>query len=262
MRQSVAKHLFLRMKLFISLILFSVYYNCAAQTFNNIATFTTQQGLTNNFITCLEKDEDGFLWIGTHEGLNQYDGTEFINVLSNTKNNLPSNIINKICCINKTTLLVSTQGGLCFLDTKTLEGKIIERPETVAGSKEPLLAWDVLYDKKEKEIWVSAADGLYVLSAEGKLKRKMKEGKATGSFAAYLFKDHYSHVFFYSGQLNGFYYPDFDKNQSIPIEKVLPAFPLNNICRQYTLRNATFENDKIICCFTNKNIDNKKNLLA
>ena len=262
MRHCVAKHLFLRMKLFISIILFLVCVNCAAQSFENIETFTTQNGLSNNFVSCLEKDAEGFLWVGTHEGLNQYDGTEFINVLSNSKNNLPSNVINKICSIDKTTLIVSTQGGMSFLDTKTLEGRIIEKPGAAAGAKEPLLAWDFLYDKKEKEIWVGAVESIYVLTTEGKLKRQIKATKTNGVFAGFLFMDRSGNVFFYSQQLNGFFYPDFDKDELIPVEKKMPEFPLNNFLGQYAFRNATFENNKIICCFTNKNAGNIKNLLA
>ena len=189
MKECVAKHLFLRMKWCISLILFFVCHNCTSQPFENIETFTTQNGLSNNYTTYLEKDEDGFLWVGTHEGLNQYDGTEFINVLSNSKNNLPSNVINKICSINKNKLIVSTQGGIIFLDTKTLEGRIIENPGAAAGAKEPLLAWDFLYDKKDKEIWVGAVEGIYVLTSEGKLKRKINATRTDGVFASYLFTD-------------------------------------------------------------------------
>ena len=42
-----------------------------AQWFNNLSAFTTQNGLSNNTVTCLQKDSAGFLWIGTHEGLNR-----------------------------------------------------------------------------------------------------------------------------------------------------------------------------------------------
>ena len=254
------------MGIFISLILLFVYQHTTAQAFDNIISFTTQNGLSNNSITCLEKDEDGFLWIGTHEGLNQYDGTEFVNVLSNAKNNLPSNIINKICYINKTTLAISTQGGLCFLNTKTLEGQKAGPPDSKTPGQSTYLAWDILYDKKKKELWVGTADGLYVLSDEGKLKRKIEADKtdpARGVFALYLFKDKFDNIFFFSQKRYGFFYADFDKKELLPLESKLPDFPLNELTgNKYNLRGASFIDNKIICCFSNTDVANKKSILA
>ncbi|HMO66706.1 MAG TPA: two-component regulator propeller domain-containing protein, partial [Verrucomicrobiota bacterium] len=35
------------------------------------------QGLSQNFITAMAQDRDGFLWFGTFSGLNRWDGYEF-----------------------------------------------------------------------------------------------------------------------------------------------------------------------------------------
>ena len=35
---------------------------------------TTENGLSDNGVTCLLEDRDGFIWIGTERGLNRYDG--------------------------------------------------------------------------------------------------------------------------------------------------------------------------------------------
>ena len=254
------------MKVYVILILIFFYQFGAAQSFNNIAVYTTQNGLSNNIISCLEKDEDGFLWIGTHEGLNQYDGTEFINVLSNSKNNLPSNSINKICCINKTTLAVSTGSGLCFLNTKTLEGKTINKPGNYGSVQNAFIAYDILYDKKEKELWVGTIDGLYVLSDEGSLKRKMEPNKSNDPnkiFALHLFKDAFDHVFFLCKNPNGFFYPDFEKNKLLPIESRIPGLPLNKFVEdKYYLRAANFDDNKITCCFSAKDPSAKKSIIV
>jgi len=42
--------------------------------FENI---TTSNGLSDNMITCIYEDRNGFLWIGTANGLNKYDGLKF-----------------------------------------------------------------------------------------------------------------------------------------------------------------------------------------
>ena len=258
-----AKHLFLNMKLPFCLLLFFLWQNTNAQFFENGLTFTTRNGLSNNNITCLEKDEEGFLWIGTHEGLNQYDGTEFVNVLRNEKNNLPSNVINKICCINKTTLAISTRRGLCLLNTKTLEGTNVPDP---SGSPSPVLPWDILYNKKQKELWVGTADGLYVFSTNGKLIRKIKAAKKGSGGRVFVFKlfmDRFDNIFFYSTLENGFFYPDFEKNRYYPIEDKMPDFPLNKLlAANYYLRGASYEDNKIICCFTTDKNAAHKNIIS
>jgi ligand-binding sensor domain-containing protein len=38
---------------------------------------TIENGLSQNRINCILQDRDGFMWIGTNEGLNKYDGYEF-----------------------------------------------------------------------------------------------------------------------------------------------------------------------------------------
>ncbi|WP_420154332.1 ligand-binding sensor domain-containing protein, partial [Siphonobacter sp.] len=57
--------------------------------------FTTQHGLSSNVITSLAKDRRGFLWIGTINGLNRFDGLTF-KVFKSTgaASGLPSNYVN------------------------------------------------------------------------------------------------------------------------------------------------------------------------
>jgi len=46
----------------------------ADRTFERISTL---DGLSENYINCLFQDSRGFIWIGTNDGLNRYDGYEF-----------------------------------------------------------------------------------------------------------------------------------------------------------------------------------------
>ena len=42
-----------------------------------LSTFNSQQGLSQNSITCSITDQQGFLWFATQGGLNRFDGYEF-----------------------------------------------------------------------------------------------------------------------------------------------------------------------------------------
>ncbi len=39
--------------------------------------YSAREGLTQNTVTCLFQDQQGFLWVGTQDGLNRFDGYEF-----------------------------------------------------------------------------------------------------------------------------------------------------------------------------------------
>lgn len=40
----------------------------------DIRMLTMQDGLADNTVPCIYKDEDGFMWLGTNNGLSRYDG--------------------------------------------------------------------------------------------------------------------------------------------------------------------------------------------
>ena len=49
--------------------------------------YTTNEGLPSNYVTCVLKDRDGFLWFGTWYGLCRFDGEKFVTFNKPTKDN-------------------------------------------------------------------------------------------------------------------------------------------------------------------------------
>lgn len=254
----------MRLSFFIFILLTSK--NCCAQWFDNITAYTIQNGLSNNTITRLQKDEAGFLWAGTHEGLNRYDGTEFVNVLSSKKNHLPSNNILALCFIGNNTIVAGTDQGLCFLNTFSLEGRLITLHGGNVNFGLENYIIDILFLKDKNEIWVSAWSGVFVLDIYGSIKKSIapKPG-ATGrnAFAHQLLRDKNGDVFFYSSAYRGFYYPSFEKQDLIPVEKKLPGFDLNTLLkRNLTLLTTSYIDDVVSCVFQNRNVYNGENYIA
>lgn len=61
--------------------LFGFSNSCDYQIIN----YTTANGLSHNTITCVYQDSKGYVWIGTSNGLNRFDGSAFKNFLPNPK---------------------------------------------------------------------------------------------------------------------------------------------------------------------------------
>jgi ligand-binding sensor domain-containing protein len=57
----------------------------------------TDAGLSHSDILCIMQDSRGFMWFGTEDGLNKYDGYKFIVYKNNrNKNSLSDNYINDL----------------------------------------------------------------------------------------------------------------------------------------------------------------------
>jgi signal transduction histidine kinase/ligand-binding sensor domain-containing protein len=95
-----------------------------SQRFNfSFEQFTTDNGLSHESVLSITKDKDGFMWIGTANGLNRFDGVSFKVFLNNPNNeqSIPGNYIAGTTLDKKGYLWVSTNNGLCRIDTRTLK---------------------------------------------------------------------------------------------------------------------------------------------
>lgn len=101
-----------------NLILFLVSVLYFSQTFSQKNQYifnqvTIENGLSNNSITCIYKDSQGFIWIGTTDGLNRYDGYNFVIYKHNPAdlNSISDNFISTIVEDYSGNLWIGTQGG-------------------------------------------------------------------------------------------------------------------------------------------------------
>lgn len=76
------------------LLTFSIYSQEYLVRFLDIS-----QGLSNNSVTCIYQERQGYIWFGTNDGLNRYDGYNF-KVYRNDVNKKNSIAANYIFCID------------------------------------------------------------------------------------------------------------------------------------------------------------------
>jgi ligand-binding sensor domain-containing protein len=76
--------------------------------------YSTEDGLSRSNVTEIIKDSRGFVWIGTHVGLNRFDGYKFINYYHeiNDSNSLSNSNIRKIVEDKNDDLWIATPYGL------------------------------------------------------------------------------------------------------------------------------------------------------
>jgi signal transduction histidine kinase/ligand-binding sensor domain-containing protein/DNA-binding response OmpR family regulator len=136
------------MKSFKFFILFFFWGITAESVLGQITSYIgIEKGLSNNTVTSTYKDKFGFMWFGTPDGLNRYDGYSF-KIFRNKFNDpasLPNDVINALDADPSGNIWAGTQNGVGVLDSKTLQFSKIAYSDSLKRKK-ILDAW--IYDIK------------------------------------------------------------------------------------------------------------------
>ncbi len=128
-----------------------------------VRAFTTTDGLSHNEVNKVYEDQYGFLWLGTKEGLNRFDGLHFKNYFSERNNfqSLSHNYINDILEYQDGMLLIATSSGLSVFNTKTgqFENDKVNFKSLQARSG---IKVSSLYKDPDNHIWVNHSGQLDV----------------------------------------------------------------------------------------------------
>ncbi len=117
--------------LFLSVLLV-IAFSSSAQYHFSFSHFTSDNGLSQNSITTMMKDQKGYVWFGTRDGLNKFDGVNFTLYNSKPENRLSvlSNRILEIKEDNCGFIWVRTYDEIVYrLDESTGELKRIEKQD-------------------------------------------------------------------------------------------------------------------------------------
>lgn len=150
------------------LILFSATAPGQQLLFEN---YTSEQGLSQNSCYTISQDGDGFMWFGTQDGLNRYDGKQFKVFLPQNAigKKLPSNYITSLFFDSSKNLLwVGTLGGLCLYDPAKDSLVSVGDLFPYAASIEKTPIKKVISFKKDEYWLISFSNGLILLNTETK----------------------------------------------------------------------------------------------
>ena len=111
---------------------------------------TTADGLSHNIVYAIAQDPQGFLWFGTQDGLNRYDGRIFtiFRHLRSDPHSLVHNTVRALAVDSAGTLWVGTVGGLDRYDREA--GRFVHHPEIPESVT-------VIYESPNGLLWVGTA---------------------------------------------------------------------------------------------------------
>lgn len=119
---------------------------------------TVQDGLSRNWVKCICQDNVGYLWVGTGDGLNRYDGISFKTYKYNSDNphSINNNDIFLIHEDRKLNLWIATQSGLNLYNRK--------KDEFVRISNIPYVK--SIYEYDNGLFLIGSPAGLYIFNPE------------------------------------------------------------------------------------------------
>jgi ligand-binding sensor domain-containing protein/two-component sensor histidine kinase len=141
----------------------------------------TENGLPQNTVHSIAQTRDGYIWIGTEEGLARFDGVKFTIFDKQNTPQLRSNYIRALLADRQGALWIGTAEGL----VRMWNGKF-----TLFTTNEglPSNTIQAVYEDRAGNLWVATATGLGLFKSGGLTTFTTRERLITGSIQA-LFED-------------------------------------------------------------------------
>ena len=140
---------------------------------------TTSDGLSNSNVFSITQDHQGFIWVATSDGLNRFDGNNFVTYRYNAtnKNSIANNFIRKIFIDNQNILWIGTQNGLSRYN-RELDNfdNFFNNPNDQDTLRDNVI-WDIYQNRENISeakqgtplLWVSTTEGLHTVKNSANL---------------------------------------------------------------------------------------------
>ncbi|SEI74009.1 Signal transduction histidine kinase [Dyadobacter koreensis] len=135
---------------------------CFAQIPNpRFKHITTNDGLSQSHISAILKDRRGFMWFGSEDGLNKYDGYEFIHYKHdpNDSSSITDSYIQDILEDKEGNLWIGTSNGLDKFDRE--KNSFVHYPDKNGNHD----IQDIFQDSKNR-IWLATNQGLFLFNVQ------------------------------------------------------------------------------------------------
>ncbi len=183
---------------------------------------TTEHGLSQSTITSICQDDDGFLWFGTYDGLNKYDGYNFtVYRHSDDGASLNDNAVWSLFKDNNGNVWVGTRDGLNLYDHELDRFRRIELLKREASEYDDNSVRSIVGDSSGVIWFISNGQGLVNYNhATGRSRYFVHQSNVPGSLSSNslrtLFMDSHSRLWVgsWSGHVD-VYHPRQDRFEHI-----------------------------------------------
>ncbi|MFO7890824.1 MAG: two-component regulator propeller domain-containing protein [bacterium] len=186
---------------------------------NNFHLYTTEDGLTSNYISYLFQDSTGDIWVGTpDEYLNCYKDEHFIQYKSGK--GLENNYVKTIYEDNSGYLWVATIKGLYRKENDFFHK--ITLPNYPSG-----LAIRALYQEKSGTTWIGSNKGLFMVAADQPVFSTEEKDKIIGNSITAINQDLWGNMWI--GAENCLYILEKKEEKNYLIHEMLHKISITNI---------------------------------
>ncbi len=128
----------------------------------------TAEGLSQGGVTTITQDRQGFIWIGTQEGLNRYDGYGFESYyhLEEDESSLSHDSVWSLLSDSQGRLWVGTDAGLNLFNEAARTFSLFDLQTGAEGNESAVYA---LLEDSSGNVWIGTSFGLTQLSRDGHL---------------------------------------------------------------------------------------------
>lgn len=151
------------------LLSITLNFSVLAKEVKLFKNFGIDNPMSYNFVRTIAQDEDGFMWFGSSEGLDRFDGHQTLSFRhdSSELNSLSSNVISRILIDQQQRLWVGTfGGGLNLYRVKSQDFlHFTSKTKNTALTNDTVNA---LFEDSEGKIWVATENGLNIIRYQEK----------------------------------------------------------------------------------------------
>ncbi len=139
-----------------------------AQTYSPPVTINSNQGISQNAIRAILEDHNGFLWFGTDDGLNKYDGYTFTIYRNNPRkrNTISCNTITYLYEDSRGILWIGTERGGLNKFNPTIEQFTVYMNDSSNTTSISNNHVTVILEDNNKELWIGTTNGLNHLESQ------------------------------------------------------------------------------------------------